>query len=312
MEKDMITDKDKFEERLKNLAIAPQPLLAPAIEAKESIVSFPLVDEPEKIEKIEPKRIKPITFILAGLGVGAVVAIAFGYRFWQYASTHQSTDNATVVGHIHQVSSKIAGTVTHVLVGDNQQVQSGQLLVKLDPKDYENKVQQAQAALESTKRTANAAQANIDLSSETTSGKTTQAKGNVSIAQATIANAEAIAQEAQAGISLAQAQVEQANASLDNAQIDYNRYSTLYKQGAIANQQLDVAKTALDVALAQKNSAVQVVEQAQARLAQARQGISSAQAKLSGSRGELEQAAASGQQTTVNRSEYEAAKSAIA
>jgi membrane fusion protein (multidrug efflux system) len=131
------------------------------------IVPSPLVDEPEKIE---PKRIKPITFILAGLGVGAVVAIAFSYRFWQYASTHQSTDNATVVGHIHQVSSKIAGTVTYVLVNDNQQVTAGQLLAKLDPKDYENKVQQAQAALESTKRTANAAQANINLSSETTSG----------------------------------------------------------------------------------------------------------------------------------------------
>ncbi len=163
----MITDKGKFEEHLKNLAIAPQPLLAPAIEAKELIVPSPLVDEPEKIE---PKRIKPITFILAGLGVGAVVAIAFSYRFWQYASTHQSTDNATVVGHIHQVSSKIAGTVTYVLVNDNQQVTAGQLLAELDPKDYENKVQQAQAALESTKRTANAAQANINLSSETTSG----------------------------------------------------------------------------------------------------------------------------------------------
>jgi membrane fusion protein (multidrug efflux system) len=89
----------------------------------------------------------------------------FGYRYWQYASTHQSTDNATVVGHIHQVSSKIAGTVTYVLVGDNQQVEAGQLLIKLDPKDYENKVQQAQATLESSKLTANAAQANIDLAS---------------------------------------------------------------------------------------------------------------------------------------------------
>ncbi|MEE3716766.1 HlyD family secretion protein [Tumidithrix elongata RA019] len=304
----MITNKDIGEDHTANLNIT-KPLLIPITNVEKVAIANPLPEEPEKPA---PKQIKPIAYILTGLGVGAVVAIAFGYRYWQYASTHQSTDNASVVGHIHQVSSKIAGTVTYVLVSDNQQVQSGQLLVKLDPKDYENKVQEAEAALESAKRTANAAQANIDLASETTSGRTSQAQGNVGIAQASIANAQAIAQEAQAGIPLAQAQVEQANASLENAQTDYNRNNILYKEGAISSQQLGAVKTAYEVALAQKNSAIQSVQQAQARLAQAQEGITSAQAKLSGSRGELAQAAASGQQTTVNRSEYEAAQSAIA
>jgi membrane fusion protein (multidrug efflux system) len=300
----VITDKDKFEEHINNLSNTSHP--APDGK-KEAIVILS-----EQPEKPEPKRIKPIAFVLTGLGVGAVVAGIFGYRYWQYASTHQSTDNATVVGHIHQVSSKIAGTVTHVLVSDNQQVQVGQLLVKLDPTDYENKVQQAQAKLEASKRTANAAQANIDLASQTTSGKTTQAQGNVSTAYAAIANAQAIMQEAEAGVPLAQAQVEQANASLENAQIDYNRYDALFKQGAIAGQQLDAAKATLDIAKAQKNSAFQTVQQAKARVAQAQEGIASAQARLAASGGELEQAAASGQQTTVNRSEYESAQSAIA
>lgn len=301
---DVITDKDKFEEHVNNLSNTSHP--APDGK-KEAIVILS-----EQPEKPEPKRIKPIAFVLTGLGVGAVVAGIFGYRYWQYASTHQSTDNATVVGHIHQVSSKIAGTVTHVLVSDNQQVQVGQLLVKLDPTDYENKVQQAQAKLEASKRTANAAQANIDLASQTTSGKTTQAQGNVSTAYAAIANAQAIMQEAEAGVPLAQAQVEQANASMENAQIDFNRYDALFKQGAIASQQLDSAKATFDIAKAQKNSALQTVQQARARVAQAQEGIASAQARLAASGGELEQAAASGQQTTVNRSEYEAAQSAIA
>ena len=302
---DVITDKDKFEEHVNNLSNASHPLAVNG--EKETIVILS-----EQPEKPTPKRIKPIAFVLAGLGVGAVVAGIFGYRYWQYASTHQSTDNATVVGHIHPVSSKIAGTVTYVLVGDNQEVQAGQLLIKLDPKDYENKVQQAQAALETSKRTANAAQANIDLASETTSGKTTQAQGNVSTAQAAIANAQAIMQEAEAGVPLAQAQVEQANASLENAQIDYNRYDALYKQGAIASQQLDSVKATFDIAKAQKNSALQTVQQARARVTQAQEGIVSAQSRLAATGGELEQATASGQQTTVNRSEYEAAQSAIA
>ena len=300
----MIKDKDKFEEHVKNLSNTPNLLASEA--EKEAI---PLQEEPQKLA---PKKIKPIAFVLAGLGVGAVVAGIFGYRYWQYASTHQSTDNATVVGHIHQVSSKIAGTVTYVLVADNQQVQAGQLLIKLDPKDYENKVQQAQAALESSKRTASAAQANIDLASETTSGKTTQAQGNISTAQVAINTAQAVMQEAQAGIPLAESQVAEANANLQKTQTDYDRYSSLFNQGAIAKQELDAAKATYDVTQAQKNSALQTVQQAKSRLAQAQEGIVSAQSRLAASGGELEQAAASGQQTTVNRSEYEAAQSAIA
>ncbi|WP_373544021.1 HlyD family secretion protein [Chamaesiphon sp.] len=287
-----------------------------------------------------PKKKKPIVLILAGLGIGAIAASTFGYRYWQYSSTHQATDNATVAGHIHQISSKIGGTVTEVVVNDNQQVQPGQLLIKLDPKDYENKVQQAKAALESARRQANAAQANIALASQTTSGKTTQAQGDLSTAQAAIGTAQAtvqearsgipaaqaVVQEAQAGIPLAQSQVAQADANLQKATADYNRYNSLFRQGAVAGQQLDTARAAYAVAQGQKSSALQGVQQANARLASAKvgvaraqsqlavaqEGITSAQAKLAASRGGLQQATASGQQTTVNRSQYEAAQSAIA
>jgi membrane fusion protein (multidrug efflux system) len=118
--------------------------------------------------------------------------------------------------------------------------------------------------------------------------------------------------EAQAGIPLAEAQVAEANANFQKAQTDYDRYNSLFKQGAIAKQELDTAKAAYDVAQAQKNSALQIVQQAKSRLAQTQEGIVSAQARLAASGGELEQAEASGQQTTVNQSEYEAAQSAIA
>jgi membrane fusion protein (multidrug efflux system) len=295
--------------------------------------------EPETGKDVKPKRKKPIKLIAAGLGVGAIAAGAFGYHYWQYASTHQETDNATVAGHIHQVSSKIPGTVSQVLVNDNQLVQPGQLLVKLDPRDYESKVQQAQAALQNAQRQAQAAEANIALSAQTTTGKTAQAQGDVSSAAAAISTAQAAVQEAQAGIPAAQAdvksaeagipaaqaQVAQANANLERAQADYNRYNSLFKEGAIPRQQLDTARAAYDVAVAQKNAAVQGVEQAQARLAsarvgvakaqsvlaQAQQNVTNAQAKLAASRGGLQQATANGQQTAVNRSQYEAARATI-
>jgi membrane fusion protein, multidrug efflux system len=294
---------------------------------------------PEQGKEKTGKGKKPLGLILGLLGVGAIAAGGVGYNYWQYASTHQGTDNAIVAGHINQVSSKIPGTVGEVLVNDNQVVQQGQLLVKLDPRDYQNKVQQAKASLQAAQRQAQAAAANIGLASQTTNAKTAQAQGDVSGAIASISTAQATVQEAQAGIPAAQAsvdeaqagipaaqaQVAQANANLQKAQADYNRYNGLFQQGAIPRQQLDTARAGYDVAIAQKNAAQQGVQQAQAKLAsakvgitraqsqlvQAREGVNSAQARLAASKGGLQQATAGGQQTNVNRGQYEAAKAAI-
>lgn len=300
-----------------NITNGSAPLLVPAKTSiqgisetnleKEALIT-PLPPEPPS----SSKRNKTIVILLVGLGIGGILVAVLGYRYWQYASSHETTDNATVAGSIHQVSSKIEGTVSNVLVSDNQVVAPGQLLVQLDRRDYENKVQKAQAALESAKRQANTAQANIALASQTTSGKTTVAQGDIETAQAAIGTASAIVQEAEAGIPVSQSLVDQAEATRRKAQADYNRYETLYKQGAIARQQLDTAQAAYTVAEAQKQSALQGVQQAQAKLTQAQEGITSAQAKLAASRGGLQQATASGQQTVVNQSQYEAAQGAIA
>ncbi|MEG3978183.1 efflux RND transporter periplasmic adaptor subunit [Microcoleus sp. herbarium8] len=374
----------------------------PVIPAPETEVSAELKTGPET--EIQPplppsetpkkKSKKPLIF--AVLGIGAIAAGSFGYHYWQYASIHQETENATVAGHIHQVSSRINGTVGEVLVKDNQQVKRGQPLIKLDPRDYQVKLQQSQAALENARRQAEAAQANIALASQTSQGKTAQAQGDISTANAGISTAQAaikeaqqgvpaaeaavaqaeagvpaaiakVAQaeagipqaqakvtEAQAGIAAAQAQLVQAQASLVKTQADYKRYESLQEEGAIARQQLDAARAAYDVARGQTSAAQQGIAQARARLAQAKEGvieaqagvaqaregvkqaeaqvaqakvgiasaeakvavaqegISTAEAKLAASQGGLQQAQATGEQTKVSRSQYDAAKAAIA
>jgi membrane fusion protein (multidrug efflux system) len=342
---------------LEDLSVAPLPPaeVAPPEDSQEPAPSTP------------PKK-RRLGLIFGILGAGALLFGGYyGYQAWRYASSHEETDNATVAGHIHQVSSRITGTVTEILVQDNQRVRKGELLVQLDPRDYQLKVQQAQAALEAANRQAAAAQASIDLASETAQANTTQAKGGVSGAQAAIATAQAAlteaqtgvpaaqaslaeaqagiptaqagVTEAQAGVSAAEAQLQQAEANLEQVQTDYNRYSSLYDEGAIPRQQLDAAKAAYQVAQAQRDAAQQAIEQAQARVAQAQEGVTQAQAKvararegvaqaqakvaqaqegvtsaqaqLATSQGGLQQATASGQQTEVNRSQYEAAKAAI-
>lgn len=256
-----------------------------------------------------PQRRKRI--LLAALGVGVVVAGVFGFRWWQYASTHEETDDAFVIGHIHPVSSRVNGTVIAVLVNDNEQVQQGQVLVRLDPRDFQNQVRQVQAALTEAQRQAETASNQIELSAQTAQGTTTEAQGNVSGASATIATAQAAVEEAQAGIPTAQAQVTEAEATLRREEADYNRYSTLFQQGAISAQQFESARTAYQVALAQRNSAEQAVTQAQARLARAQQEVARAQAQLAASQGGLQQAQAGQVQTQVNRNQYQAALAAV-
>jgi len=70
---------------------------------------------------------------------------SFGYRGWRYAFHSRGTDNATVAGHIHQISSRINGTVSDVLVSDNQGSGKGRMLVSLI--HGINKVQPSKASL---------------------------------------------------------------------------------------------------------------------------------------------------------------------
>ncbi|MBD2580104.1 HlyD family secretion protein [Oscillatoria sp. FACHB-1406] len=319
-------DNPKTASKVENLDLEPQVTS-----------SEPAIDE---LPAVPTRRSPKKAIILAVLGVGAIAAGTFGYRWWQYASTHEETENATVAGQIYDISSRIAGTVERIDVNDNQQVHRGDVLVELDSQDAKVKVTQAQAALQSAQLQAQAAKANIAQAEANAQATQTQAQGDISGAIAAIATAratvteaesgipaaQAAVTEAQAGATAARAAVQQAQATLEKAQTDYNRYNSLYQQGVIPRQQLDSAKVSYEVALAQKRTAEQQVQQAEARIAQAREGVSraeakvtqaregvtGAQAKLASTQSGLQQARAKAQQTAVNSAQYEAARAAIA
>jgi membrane fusion protein (multidrug efflux system) len=62
-----------------------------------------------------------------------------------YSSQHETTDDAYTTGHVHDISSRVAGTVIEVAVDDNQFVRKGQVLVRLDPRDFQVQVDKARA-----------------------------------------------------------------------------------------------------------------------------------------------------------------------
>ena len=84
------------------------------------------------------------------LVAGIIVLLALGV-FIYTASIHESTDDAYTAGHIHNIASRVTGTVLEVRVDDNQMVHQGDVLVVLDPTDYQVQVDQARADSEKAK-----------------------------------------------------------------------------------------------------------------------------------------------------------------
>jgi membrane fusion protein (multidrug efflux system) len=103
-------------------------------------------------KKLHPliERYKRPALIAAGI-VAFIVVLFYAYD----AYTHEETDDAYVTGHLHEIATRINGVVTDVLVDDNQLVREGDVLVKLDPMEYQALVAAAKADLD-------VAQSNLD------------------------------------------------------------------------------------------------------------------------------------------------------
>ena len=96
---------------------------------------------------VAPPRRRPrwplLLLLLVLIGVASPVA----WRWYVVLRDTESTDNAALQGNVTQISSRINGTVVKVAVEDNQRASAGQVLVELDPTDYEIALAQAKAAL---------------------------------------------------------------------------------------------------------------------------------------------------------------------
>ena len=81
--------------------------------------------------------------------LGGIVFLSaiIGFGYYLYTRNYESTDDAFIEGHIVQVSPRVAGHTKAVRIEDNQQVIQGQVLMELDEKDFQTKVNSAQASL---------------------------------------------------------------------------------------------------------------------------------------------------------------------
>ena len=227
------------------------------------------------------------------LGVVAVVAIVTASLLLYYHN-RVSTDDAQVDGHITPVASKVYGNVAEVLVNDNQPVKAGQVLVRIDPRDYQAKVAQARAALALAESQAHAANVGVPWTEETTTSGSSGAAAYLSAMQAEYEQKQyAYEQASTAELAYAQANVDARQANYDRAQADLARMKPLLAKAEISQQQFDAYQAAARVAESEWTAAKE-------RLAATRKSAEIAKAALQAQKGKVEQARAQVEQARAN------------
>src|ERR1700691_2776446 len=178
-------------------------------------------DQEEEIEQPDspdgaqqPHRWRPARIALA-LVLTAILFVA-GYHFWNYLESYQDTDDAEVDGYLDPISSRINGTITAVYVDNNQSVKAGQLLVQLDPSDYQVALEQARAQLTQAEADLNSARPQY-ISAGATGD---QYEASARAEDATVNRDQAAAAGAERTIASKAAQVKQAQANLDQASLN--------------------------------------------------------------------------------------------
>ena len=187
----------------------------------------------------------------------AAVAVAAGVYYFHFVVPFESTDDAFVEGHVTAIASQVPGRVAELLVKDNQAVNKGDLLLQVDPRDYEARLAQAQANLTAAK------------------SQMEQAKSQFSAAQAT-------AEEARAGLVAVEAQASYAKTNL----------ARLEKIGdwGVSRDQIDLGATQVRSTSAEVLAARSKISAADAQVTLAQANIATAEANIGQSEAAVRQA----------------------
>ena len=142
-----------------------------------------------------------------------------------HSTYFQSTDDAFVEGRLITVAPRVSGPVVKLLVDDNDDVKAGDLLVEIDPTDYEVKLHQAEAKL-------------------------AQAKAQLNINESDI-------EKSTSNLSESAEDINSARSKLEFAEKDHKRYTDMYKAGIVSKQEYDKAQKEYEVSQANHKSATE-------------------------------------------------------
>ena len=246
------------------------------------------------------------------LGAALLIAIVTLVLVVHYHN-RVSTDDAQVDGHITPMASKVYGNVLEVMVDDNQPVKAGQVLVRLDPRDYQAKADQARAALALAASQAQAAQVGVPLSQETTQSGTSSAQAQLNVNHAEFEKAKASYEmDSTAELAYARANVDARQASCDRAQADLARMKPLLAKAEISQQQYDAYLAAARVADSELKAAKERLAATQQAAEVAKASMNSEQAKVEKARAGVREALANHMQVNIRQADATSAIASVA
>jgi membrane fusion protein (multidrug efflux system) len=225
----------------------------------------PDAEEPKKEGEKKPpgKPAKPLykrPLLMGILMLLVITGVVVGMLAWRHSRDYATTDDAFIDIQSQFVSPQVAGRILNVLAHDYQDVKIDDVLVEIDPADYQTKLDQALAAQ-------------------------TQAEAQISQASAQVVSMEAQLAQTQANVVVAEVEA-------TNAMNDLRRYVDLHKSiaGAVSQQQMDTSSTQAQRTSAQLAAAQKAVVAAQAQVGYANSEVEVARAGLKNSDAQVETA----------------------
>src|SRR5215467_5016832 len=132
-----------------------------------------------------PSRTESSGFRIAVV-IAIIVLLVVGFFAYRYFTSYESTDDAQVDGHINSISARVSGHVIKLNVQDNQMVHAGDVLVEIDPADYQVAYERAKADFQDAQAAAVAAGVNVPITSVNTESQVAATEADVASAQAGI------------------------------------------------------------------------------------------------------------------------------
>jgi len=266
--------------------------------------------EPVK-EKIVPRKKFRIGRLIVLVVVVAVLVVG-GVYLWRYFNTYETTDDAQIDGHINAVSGRISGNVTEVLAEDEQVVKAGDVLVRIDPRDYEVAVAKADADLRDSEATLESSRIDIPITNTNTASQLKTATSTRADAVAFVLGSQRQLSAARERLESAQAQVREAAANVKKTSDDVARYKLLVDKNEIPRQQYDTAVAEAASAQAELDSRNAAVREAEQNIVVAQSAVDQANQRITQADASIESAMTAPQQVQISETRAKSAQAQVA
>lgn len=237
---------------------------------------------------------------------------AGGYYLWKYVNTYETTDDAQIDGHIDAVSGRIAGNVTDIRAEDEQFVNAGDVLVRLDPRDYEVALAKAEADLRDAEAALESSRIDIPITTTNTSSQLKTSRASRADAGAFVLGAQRQLTAAQARLETAQAQVREAEANYKKTSDDVTRYKLLVEKNEIPRQQYETAVSAAAADLAALDGRRAGVREAEQNIVVAQSAVEQANQRITQADAQIESALTAPDQVRVTQAREKSASAQVA